>query len=110
MTFRMHPLHTADRHFSVMRDQGVLGYHKWLEEKRGTGRSTALMLKYIAAAIESPHLSVLLQDHAHPQVHAGTHKREFAVGILRLVETLGLKHMDTQLRNGHYYLTFGEPA
>lgn len=62
--FRMHPLHTVQLHIERFAGLGVVGYHRWLEEKRGTGRSTAQALRAIADAIDNPHQPIDLVDHS----------------------------------------------
>lgn len=109
MTFKLHPLHTIDRHADVIRSQGILGYHAWLAEKRCTGRSTALALQFIAAAILHPHIPVMLADHTHSSSTVEG-KRAFAQRVLAFAEELGLVHLWTQLRNGDYYLIFGDDS
>lgn len=108
MTFKIHPLHTAKRHADVMRDLGVYGYHEWLEDKRCTGRSSALILRCIAEAIEKPFTAIPILDHSHESSDGSCAKRNFAEAVLSTVNQLGLHSMHTQLRNGTYYLTFGE--
>lgn len=108
MTFKLHPLHSIERHADVIKQQGILGYHKWLEEKRGTGRSTALALRYIAQAIENPHTAVLLLDHTTGATEDT--KRSFATRVADLVKDFGLAGLWTQLRNGDYFLIFGDDS
>lgn len=110
MTFKLHPLHSIERHADVIKQQGVLGYHKWLEEKRGTGRSTALALRYIAQAIENPHTAVLLLDHVHTSVATEAAKRSFAMRVADLAKDCGLAELWTQQRNGGYFLIFGDDS
>lgn len=110
MTFKLHPLHTPERHFEVMRCHGVVGYHEWLAQKRSTGRSTALALQYIAEAIEKPHTAILLADHPHQNGSAVGAKKLFAERVLAHAKSLGLLYIHTQLRNSDYFLIFGDDS
>lgn len=110
MTFKLHPLHTPERHRSVMRERGVLGYHEWLAEKRGTGRSTGRMLSQIAGAILSPGSRIQLLDHEHSTVDTTGARRAYAECVLAYINMLRLQHMRTENIQGVFYLTFGEPV
>lgn len=89
MTFRLHPLHSADRHVQVMLEKGVIGYHSWLEAKRATGRTTAQALRAIADAIDKPFVSVDLVDHSG--LRAG--HENLAATARALIKDLGLLHL-----------------
>lgn len=110
MTFKLHPLHTPERHHQVMTECGVRGYHEWLAEKRGTGRSTGRMLAQIADAILSPGSRIQLLDHEHRTVNTIGARRAYAECVLALTNMLRLQHMRTENIQGVFYLTFGEPA
>ena len=64
MSFKLHPLHTAEMHTTRMLDLGVAGYHEWLAEGRGTGRTFAQALRALADAVESPGKPIHLTDHS----------------------------------------------
>lgn len=64
MSFKLHPLHTAEMHQTRMLDLGVAGYHEWLAGGRGTGRTFAQALRALADAVESPGKPIHLTDHS----------------------------------------------
>lgn len=106
MTFKFHPLHDAELHATRFRDLGVAGYHEWVASKRATGRSTALALEYIAAALQQPGSPVLLTDHPHPRRDGLRSKQSFAETVRGLVGVLNLDHLHVEHNQGEYYLTF----
>lgn len=110
MTFKLHPLHTPERHSSVMLERGVFGYHAWLAEKRCTGRSTGLTLAQIAEAILHPGQRIPLVDHDHQTVNTIASRRAYAEAVLAYIQVLRLEHMRTENIQGVFYLTFGEPV
>lgn len=104
MTFKLHPLHTYERHFQVMQEQGVLGYHKWLEDERCTGRTTAQALQLIGAAILHPGKEFPLLDHSSRK----TGDDGLAQLVSDLISGIGLKHLKVYRLGGTQYLRFGE--
>ena len=81
---KLNPLHTPE-----MLDQAVRSTGQYFCQDRRTGRSTALALEYIAAAIRNPHHIILIEDH-HPTHLAGVELRHKAQAM---VNALGLEHI-----------------
>jgi hypothetical protein len=80
-TRRLHPLHSVNMVLDDIRRTGC-----YFDERRGTGRTTALALQYIAAAISNPFCSILIRDH-----HGSTQSDRMLVHVCRqMVHTLGL--------------------
>ena len=102
--FKMHPLHTHQDHLDRMKSLGVEGYHKWLAEKRCTGRSTAQALQLLAEAISNPGLHISIEDHANLERGlSGKRITSIDVGLQDLVRhmatKLGLEHIHTHARS-----------
>lgn len=100
---RLHPLHDADGLYQHMLICGA-----YPDKERGTGRSTAKALEFIAAAISAPRSPVLLVDHSHPKAHTYRCKAWFASLVSDYIERMQLRHIKCTSRNGEFYIQFGE--
>lgn len=103
MSDKLHPLHEPE-----VLLQRMLNTREYPDRLRGTGRSTAFALKYIAQAIESPYIPVKLRDHHHAHVESYSCRANFAASVVSTIELLGLQHMKTKTINGEFHLQFGE--
>ncbi len=70
----------------IGRVRGIEGFMD--DPLRGTGRTTALMLRAIAEAIEKPHTPVEFRDHVRT---CHRNKEVLAKCLSRMIETLQLK-------------------
>lgn len=92
MSFKFHPLHDAELHATRFRDLGVAGYHEWLAEGRGTGRTFAQALRALADAVESPGKPIHLTDHS-----GKSGGDQCLAGYVRSIATMtGMEHMHVQ--------------
>lgn len=100
---KLHPLHEPEALL-----QGMLASREYPDMVRGTGRSTALALKYIAEAIETPYQPVRLRDHQHE--HSDTYRCRawFAEYVVSTAQRLQLAYLKARTINGEFYLQFGE--
>lgn len=101
---KLNPLHTPEMIAQVISTTG-----EYFDPKRGSGRSTALALRYISAAIEHPRAPIRIEDH-HDSVDAD---RQLAENVKMMIFKLELKHMYVwhQSREGDrvkFYISFGE--
>lgn len=101
---KLNPLHTPEMIAQVISATG-----EYFDPKRGSGRSTALALRYISDAIEHPRTPIKIKDH-HDSIEADRHLAEL---VKKMVFKLELKHMYVwvQLREGDrvkFYVSFGE--
>lgn len=80
---RMHPLHNADFIHDYMVNTG-----EYFPQERGTGRSTAQALGYIAEAVRNPFRKIVVVDHRGTAVA----NRELLHIIRRMVSSLRLEH------------------
>ena len=104
--FRLHPLHTLQRHSDVMRDLGVVGYHEWLASERCTGRTTALAHQYIVQAMQSP--GAVTDMHDHFDTTAGHHNLALTVEhIIKKLEYRGFAVTRSPSRAGVFSIKFG---
>lgn len=95
---RLNPLHSIEWLTHRMHVTG-----EYPDVVRGTGRSTAQALEYIAKAIQNPYVTVHVRDHAATL--------EATRVLCRAIEvmccSLGLLHMRVNISN--QTLTFGNP-
>ena len=102
---KLNPLHTPEMIAQVISTTG-----EYFDPKRGSGRSTALALRYISAAIEHPRVPIRIEDH-HDSVDADRHLAEI---VKMMIFKLELKHMYVwlgSLREGDrvkFYVSFGK--
>ena len=101
---KLNPLHTPEMIAQVISATG-----EYFDPKRGSGRSTALALRYISDAIGHPQVPIRIKDH-HDSVLAD---RLLAENVKKMIFKLELKHMYVwdQLREGDrvkFYVSFGE--
>ena len=101
---KLNPLHTPEMIAQVISATG-----EYFDPKRGSGRSTALALRYISTAIERPREPIRIKDH-HDSAQADRHLAEI---VKMMIFKLELKHMYVwdQLREGDivkFYVSFGE--
>ena len=102
---KLNPLHTPEMIAQVISATG-----EYFDPKRGSGRSTALALRYISDAIGHPLIPIRIIDH-HDSVQAD---RLLAENVKKMIFKLELKHMYVwdQRRDGDrvkFYVSFGEP-
>ena len=97
---KLHPLHTPE-----MVAQAVKATGEYFDPARRTGRSTAIALELIAAAIRNPGLTIKIKD------HCSTPRADYALAmrISEMVGMLGLKHIYVRSMGG-FTLRFGEPT
>lgn len=95
---RINPLHSV----RVLCDwMQVVGEYPPTE--RGTGRSTAQALRYIASAIENPYEVIQVRDH-----HGSTQSDEHLCQVIHsMVCGLGLKHF--YISGKQRTMSFGKP-
>ena len=101
---KLNPLHTPEMIAQVISTTG-----EYFDPKCGSGRSTALALRYISDAIEHPRAPIRIRDH-HDSVQAD---RQLVENVKMMIFKLELKHMYVwdQLREGDsvkFYVSFGE--
>lgn len=101
---KLNPLHTPEMIARVISATG-----EYFDPKRGSGRSTALALRYISVAIEHPRAPIRIKDH-HDSVQAD---RQLAEIVKMMIFKLELKHMYVwdQPRQGDgpkFYVSFGK--
>ena len=99
---KLNPLHTPEMIAQVISTTG-----EYFDPKRGSGRSTALALRYISAAIEHPRAPIRIEDH-HDSVDAD---RQLAENVKMMIFKLELKHMyvwDEYENALKFYVSFGE--
>ena len=101
---KLNPLHTPEMIAQVISATG-----EYFDPKRGSGRSTALALRYISDAIEHPRAPIRIKDH-HDSVQAD---RLLAENVKMMIFKLELKHMYVwdRWRDGDrvkFYVSFGE--
>lgn len=101
---KLNPLHTPE-----MIAQVISATDEYFDPKRGSGRSTALALRYISDAIENPRAPIRIKDH-HDSVQAD---RLLAEIVKKMIFKLELKHMHVwdQLHQEDrlkFYVSFGE--
>lgn len=75
---------------------GVERGGKEVDERRCSGRSTAIKLNLIASAIANPGMWFPVRDH-WDEVHRHA---TFADEVMRTVKDLGLKHFERDFANG----------
>lgn len=80
---RLHPLHTPEWLFDVMRSSG-----EYPDTSRATGRTEALALEYVCRAMCNPYQTIDVHDH-HGTRAASV---ELMHRIRRIVDKLGYKH------------------
>ena len=101
---KLNPLHTPEMIAQVISTTG-----EYFDPKRGSGRSTALALRYISNAIEHPLTPIIIKDH-HDSVQAD---RQLAEIVKMMIFKLELKHMYVwnQYHGGDrvkFYVSFGK--
>lgn len=101
---KLNPLHTPE-----MITQVISATCEYFDPRRGSGRSTALALRYISEAIDHPRVPIRIKDH-HDSAQAD---RLLAENVKKMIFKLELKHMYVwdQLREGDrvkFYVSFGE--
>lgn len=101
---KLNPLHTPEMIAQVISTTGEYFDSKW-----GSGRSTALALRYISDAIGHPRVPIRIMDH-HNSVQAD---RLLAENVKMMIFKLELKHMYVwgQHHGGDrvkFYVSFGE--
>ena len=87
---KLNPLHTPEMIAQVISATG-----EYFDPKRGSGRSTALALRYISTAIERPREPIRIKDH-HDSAQADRHLAEI---VKMMIFKLELKHMDDWYRD-----------
>ena len=102
---KLNPLHTPEMIAQVISTTG-----EYFDPKRGSGRSTALALRYISNAIEHPLTPIIIKDH-HDSVQAD---RQLAEIVKMMIFKLELKHMyvwdqPRERDRAKFYVSFGEP-
>ena len=101
---KLNPLHTPEMIAQVISTTG-----EYFDPKCGSGRSTALALRYISDAIGHPRVPIRIKDH-HDSVQAD---RQLMENVKMMIFKLKLKHMYVwdQQRDGDrvkLYVSFGE--
>ena len=101
---KLNPLHTPEMIAQVISATG-----EYFDPKRGSGRSTALALRYISAAIEHPRVPIRIEDH----YDSAQSDRQLAEIVKMMIFKLELKHMYVwdQHHGGDtvkFYVSFGE--
>ena len=101
---KLNPLHTPEMIERVISTTG-----DYFDSKQGSGRSTALALRYISDAIGHPRVPIRIMDH-HDSVQAD---RLLAENVKMMIFKLELKHMYVwdRRRDGDrvkFYVSFGE--
>lgn len=102
---KLNPLHTPEMIARVISTTG-----EYFDPKRGSGRSTALALRYISDAIEHPRAPIRIKDH-YDSAQADRHLAEI---VKMMIFKLDLKHMYVWDQQGegnrvNFYVSFGEP-
>ena len=101
---KLNPLHTPEMIAQVISATG-----EYFDPKRGSGRSTALALRYISDAIEHPRAPIRIKDH-HDSAQAD---RQLTEIVKMMIFKLELKHMYVWDRphegdRVNFYVSFGE--
>ena len=102
---KLNPLHTPEMIERVISTTG-----EYFDSKRGSGRSTALALRYISDAIQHPRAPIRIKDH-HDSVQAD---RQLVENVKMMIFKLELKHMYVWDQQGegnrvNFYVSFGKP-
>ena len=98
---KLNPLHTPE-----MIEQVISATGEYFDPKRRSGRSTALALRYISAAIEHPRVPIRIKDH-HDSVQADG---LLAEKVKMMIFKLELKHMYVWVEYENalkFYVSFG---